>query len=148
MTRPCSWTAYGRWDLPVLVGLGCLTGLALVGGAAMADGPAEQTSMSVATFTADITPPVGHPLCAGWYGPAKGIADRLSAIGLVLTGPEKPGVLCALDWAELSNRDHLHWRQALAAAGTEPDRVAAQCIHAHDAPRPGRDAQDLRDKAG
>ena len=149
MTQQCSRISYGRWNLLVLVGLGCLTGLGLVGDAAAADGPAEPTSMSVATFTADITPPVGHPLCAGWYGPAKGITDRLSAVGLVLTGPEKPIVLCALDWAELSNRDHLRWRQALAAAGgTEPDRVAVHCIHAHDAPWPDRDAQDLLDKAG
>ena len=25
------------------------------------------------TFASDITPPVGHPLCAGWYPPARAI---------------------------------------------------------------------------
>jgi hypothetical protein len=104
---------------------------------------------SLSTFEADITPPVGHPLCAGWYPPAVAITDRLTARGLVLTGAEKPVVLCALDWAELSNREHLRWREALAAAaGTEPDRVAVQCTHTHSAPWPDRDAQNLLDEAG
>ena len=58
-------------------------------------------------------------------------------------------MLGALDWAELSNRDHLRWREALAkAVGTTPDRVAVQCTHAHNAPWPDRDAQDLLDAAG
>ncbi|MHB9024319.1 MAG: hypothetical protein ACYC7E_09110 [Armatimonadota bacterium] len=106
-------------------------------------------NISIATFTADITPPLGHPLCAGWYAPARGITDRLSAFGLVLFGTEKPIVLCALDWAELSNRDHLRWRQALATAvGTDPDRVAVQCTHAHNTPWPDREAQNFLDKAG
>lgn len=105
--------------------------------------------ISISTFETDITPPIGHPLCAGWYAPARGIADRLTARGIVLTGDEQPVVLCALDWAELSNRDHLRWRQALAAAaGTDPDRVAVQCTHAHNAPWPDREAQDLLDESG
>jgi hypothetical protein len=110
----------------------------------------RKTNMiSISTFACDITPPLGHPLCAGWYAPARGITDPLSARGIVLTGSGKPVVLCALDWAELSNRDHLRWREALAAAaGTEPDRVAVQCTHAHNAPWPDREAQALLDEAG
>lgn len=114
-----------------------------------ATGVKPQGRISVATFAADITPPVGHPLCAGWYPSASGITDRLSALGVILTGEEKPVVLCALDWSLLGNREHLRWRQAIAAAvGTDPDRVAVQCIHAHNAPGPDREAQDLLDKAG
>jgi len=109
----------------------------------------RQNMVSIATFSADVTPPVGHPLCAGWYPAAKGITDRLSARGLILFGAEKPIVLCAIDWAEISNREHLRWRQALAAAaGTEPDRVAVQCTHAHNTPWPDREAQNLLDTAG
>lgn len=105
--------------------------------------------ISISSFESDITPPLGHPLCAGWYAPARGITDRLSAKGIVLTGDQKPVVLCALDWAELSNREHLRWRQALAtAAGTDPDRVAVQCTHAHNTPWPDREAQDLLDESG
>jgi hypothetical protein len=105
--------------------------------------------ITISTFEADITPPVGFPLCAGWYAPAHAITDRLTARGIVLTGAEKPVVLCALDWAELSNREHLRWREALAAAaGTEPDRVAVQCTHSHSSPWPDREAQNLLDAAG
>ena len=106
--------------------------------------------MKLATFASDITPPLGHPLCAGWYPSAKEIADPLSALGVVLV-PEGQGpiVLCALDWAELSNGDYDRWRAELAAAvGTSADRVAVHCVHAHDTPWPDRDAQDILDEHG
>lgn len=101
-------------------------------------------------FECDVTPPIGHPLCAGWYPSASAIRDALHARGLILTGPdESPMILCALDWAELSNGDHRRWREALASAvGTAPDRVAVHCTHVHDAPWPDRDAQNLLDAYG
>ena len=104
----------------------------------------------LATFQSDVTPPLGHPLCAGWYPPAKGILDPLAALGLVIVPDnESPMVLCALDWAELSNGDYDRWREALAVAvGTEADRVAVHCTHAHDTPWPDRDAQDILDAHG
>ncbi|HIL07497.1 MAG TPA: hypothetical protein EYG11_02235 [Candidatus Latescibacteria bacterium] len=104
----------------------------------------------MSTFQSDITPPLGHPLCAGWYPPAKAIADKLSALGLIMV-PEgqEPIVLCALDWAELSNGDYDRWREELAeAVGTVAERVAVHCIHAHDTPWPDRDAQDILDQHG
>ena len=106
--------------------------------------------LQLATFQSDVTPPLGHPLCAGWYPPAEGIADPLSALGLVLVPDDQlPMVLCALDWAELSNGDYDRWRGELAqAVGTEAERVAVHCIHAHDTPWPDRDAQDILDAHG
>lgn len=106
--------------------------------------------LQLATFQSDVTPPLGHPLCAGWYPPAKGIADSLSALGLILVPDDQlPMVLCALDWAELSNGDYDRWRGELAGAvGTEAERVAVHCIHAHDTPWPDRDAQDILDAHG
>lgn len=105
--------------------------------------------VTLSVFSTEVTPPLGHPLCAGWYPPASEITDPLSARGIVLTGSGKPIVLCALDWAEISNREHLRWREALAAAaGTDPDRVAIHCTHAHNAPWPDREAQDLLDQEG
>ena len=106
--------------------------------------------IQLATFQSDVTPPLGHPLCAGWYPPAKGIADPLSALGLILVPDDQlPIVLCALDWAELSNGDYDRWRGELAGAvGTEAERVAVHCIHAHDTPWPDRDAQDILDAHG
>ena len=106
--------------------------------------------IQLATFESDVTPPLGHPLCAGWYPPAKGIADPLSALGLILVPDDQlPLVLCALDWAELSNGDYDRWREELAqAVGTQDERVAVHCIHAHDTPWPDRDAQDILDAHG
>ena len=106
--------------------------------------------LQLATFQSDVTPPLGHPLCAGWYPPAKGIADPLSALGLILVPDDQlPMVLCALDWAELSNGDYDRWRGELAqAVGTQAERVAVHCIHAHDTPWPDRDAQDILDAHG
>jgi hypothetical protein len=104
----------------------------------------------ISTFESDVTPPVGHPLCAGWYPPAASIRDPLSVLGVVLVlDGEPPIVLCALDWAELSNRDYLQWREDLATAvDTSADRVAIHCTHAHDTPWPDRDAQNLLDEYG
>jgi len=43
------------------------------------------------TFRADVTPPVGHPLCGGWYDrPAEGVTDPLFAVGIVFHLPGEP----------------------------------------------------------
>ena len=106
--------------------------------------------MKLTVFRADITPPLGHPLCAGWYPEMTGVDTPLSANGIVLfPNNDLPLVLCALDWAELSNRDHQQWREDLAAAaGTHADRVAVHCLHAHDAPWPDTEAQDILVRQG
>lgn len=90
---------------------------------------------SIASFRFDITPPLQHPLLGGLVMPAVACDDALEAIGYVLTGPDAPIVVCALDWAGLMNDAHLAWRTALAdAAGTTVDRVAVHCVHQHNAP--------------
>jgi len=100
--------------------------------------------LSLGVFRVDVTPPVGHPLCAGWTNPAVGVSDPLYALGVVLVGDDDPIVLCAVDWCEISNGDHIQWREALAkAADTIPDRVAVQCIHQHNAPWPDHMAEEL-----
>ena len=106
--------------------------------------------MQLATFRVDVTPPVGFPLSAGWYGKALGISDPLYAQGVVLLGRDQPVVLCAVDWCEISNRSHIGLREKLAAAaGTTADRVAVQSLHAHCSPWPDEEAQQLvSDQAG
>ena len=100
--------------------------------------------LRLATFRADVTPPIGHPLCAGWYSTALGITDPLDALGVILFSDDSPVVLCALDWAELSNRSHMQWCRTLAdAAGTSAERVVVNCTHAHCAPWPDEEAQRL-----
>ncbi len=94
-----------------------------------------QGALSVATFEADVTPPVGSPLCNGGRKPAVKVADPLSARGIVLLGAGKPIVLCAVDWVGIGNDGHKVWRESLAeAAGTSADRVAVHTVHQHDAP--------------
>ncbi|MFM1551278.1 MAG: hypothetical protein ACKJSG_17885, partial [Lentisphaeria bacterium] len=100
--------------------------------------------MQLATFKVDVTCPIGHPLTAGWKDPAVGFADPLYAAGMILYGADKPVVLCAVDWCEISNRSHIMWRESLAdAAGTDADHVAVQTTHPHCSPWPDEDAQAL-----
>ncbi|MDB6165351.1 MAG: hypothetical protein JWQ83_491 [Lacunisphaera sp.] len=93
------------------------------------------TSIEIAPFRFDVTPPLGHSLCAGFIMPVIGYDDPLEAIGYVLRGCGAPVVVCAVDWLGLGNEAHAAWRTALAnAAGTSPDRVAVQTVHQHNAP--------------
>lgn len=104
-----------------------------------AEGPVQ-----IALFQADITPPLGAPLCDALVVPAKEIVDRLSARGVVLLTAEKPIVLCALDWVGVGNGGYDAFREALArAAGTTRGRVAVHSLHQHDAPGCDFAADDL-----
>jgi hypothetical protein len=115
---------------------------ALLGGLAAGASDAEGYSLSV--FSAEITPPLGHPLMGGGIAPARAIEDPLFAHGLVLRGAGRPVVLAVLDWCEVRNDAHDRWRSALAeAAGTEPARVLVSCVHQHDAPIADLEAQHL-----
>lgn len=99
-------------------------------------GAAPAAPVRLAVFEADVTPPLGTPLCAGGVLPAQRINDPLGARGIVLL-PEgqAPIVLCAVDWVGIANSSHDAWRQALAdAAGTTRDRVSVHTLHQHDAP--------------
>ncbi len=103
-------------------------------------------SFHLATFSSDVTPPLGHPLCGGWIEPARAVDDPLRARGVVMLGPGAPAVLCALDWCALCNDAHLAWRRRLAeAAHTTPERVAVHCLHAHNAPFADTEVQRLLD---
>lgn len=101
----------------------------------MCTAAAAETPLRIATFEADITCPLGSPLCSGLVQPAKEIVDPLIARGIVILAGDQPVVLCALDWAAISNDGYAVFRSALAeAAGTTPQRVAVHCLHPHDAP--------------
>jgi hypothetical protein len=102
----------------------------------------------LATFTADVTPPDGHPLCGGWIEPVRGVDDPLRALGVVLLGQGKPVVLCVFDWVALRNDAHLAVRRALAdAAHTTVDHVSVHAVHPHNAPFADVVAQKLLDRA-
>ena len=117
-----------------------LTLLSLSAGLSAADAP----PLKVATFRADVTPPLGTPLCGGGVAPAKIVVDPLSARGIVLLTDDAPIVLCAVDWVGIGNGGYDAWREALArAAGTTPQRVAVHAVHQHDTPGCDFDAANL-----
>jgi hypothetical protein len=105
-------------------------------------------TLHLSTFTCDVTPPLGHPLCGGWIEPVRAVDDPLQALGVILLGVGKPIVLCAVDWCGLRNEAHLAWRQELArAAQTTIDRVAVHCVHQHNAPFADVEAEKLVEAA-
>ncbi|HIK94223.1 MAG TPA: hypothetical protein EYG03_19945, partial [Planctomycetes bacterium] len=96
---------------------------------------ADDASLRVAVFQADVTPPLGSPLCNGNVKPVMEIVTPLTARGVVLLGAGDPIVLCAFDWVGIGNESHDQFRTALGkAVGTTADRVALQTLHQHDAP--------------
>lgn len=92
--------------------------------------------MELATFSADVTPPLGSPLCFSYIKPAGNVEVPLTARGVVLfPDNQAPVVFCVADFVILANASHDAWRKALAeAADTTPDRVAMHVIHNHDSP--------------
>ena len=101
----------------------------------------------VATFSADISPPLGHPLCGGWIDPVRGQDDPLEAVGVVLLGCGAPVVLCALDWCEIRNDAYSKWRKALAdAAHTTIERVHLHTVHQRNAPLADIEAEKIIQK--
>jgi hypothetical protein len=110
-------------------------------------GGATAQEYRLAIFSADVTPPIGHPCMGGGVAPVKKIDDPLFANGFVLLGAGKPIVVVAVDWCELRNDAYERWRSALAeAAGTDRVRVLVSCLHQHDAPIADLEAQRLLDK--
>lgn len=105
---------------------------------------AGEGPLQIANFEADITPPLGTPLCDGLVMPAKEIVDPLKARGIVLLTRDRPIVLCAMDWVGVGNSGYDAFREALArAAGTTRERVAVHCLHPHDAPGCDFEADDI-----
>ena len=120
------------------------TALGVAGLTRNVEATSRNTSLKIAPFRFDVTPPIGHSCCGGWIKPIEAVDDRLEAIGYVLLGAGAPIVICAVDWTGLLNQAHVDWRSAMAkAAGTTPDRVAVHCVHQHNAPFACLDAEAL-----
>jgi hypothetical protein len=96
---------------------------------------ADSDGLRLATFVAEVTPPLKHPCMGGGIAPVARIDDPLFAHGLVLLGAGKPVAVVAVDWCEIRNDAYERWRAAVAeAVKTEPQRVLVSCLHQHDAP--------------
>jgi hypothetical protein len=116
-------------------------------GPAFAAAASAPTPLRIATFTADVTPPLGHALMGGGIAPAKEIVEPLYARGFVLLGAGEPIVLAAIDWCEIRNDAYERWREVLAgAAGTGTSRVLVTSLHQHDTPIADLTAQRLLDE--
>ncbi|MCP5527258.1 MAG: hypothetical protein H7A47_10695 [Verrucomicrobiales bacterium] len=89
----------------------------------------------VATFSCDVTPPLGHPLCGGWIRPLEAVDDPLLAKGVVIEDGAARYVLCSVDWCLLQTGAYEAFRDQLAAgANVSPDHVAVHTVHQHNAP--------------
>jgi hypothetical protein len=110
---------------------------------------ADEQQFRLATFSSDVTIPLGHRCMGILPTKAQAIDDPLEAQGFVLLGGEKPVVVLALDWCEVRNGAYDQWREALAeAAGTTRERVLLSSLHQHDAPVTDNEAQDYLDRVG
>ena len=111
--------------------------------------PSSAADLQLSTFQADVTPPIGSPLCFSSIKPAANVEAPLTARGVVLFGNDKPIVLCVADFVVLASESHDAWREALAAAaGTTPDRVTMHVIHNHDSPGYDIGAMTILEKQG
>jgi len=118
----------------------CALALALAG---CATNKVSHRSLRLATFSADVTVPLGHGMMGGaWL--SKSIADPLEANGFVLLGGAAPVVFVSVDWCEIRNDAYDRWQTVLAAAaGTTPDHVMVTTVHQHDAPVADLEAERL-----
>jgi hypothetical protein len=107
----------------------------------------QPTSLRLATFDVDATPPVGFAMA---YDRVRRVEELgLRCRGLVLLGSGDPIVLCAIDWIGIGNGGHDAFRDSLAkAAGTTRQRVVVHALHQHDAPRCDFSAERLLHEAG
>src|SRR5262249_52741273 len=123
--------------------------LAAIAGLATATRADDAKGFRLATFSAEVTPPLGHPLLAGASitPEAKPVDDPLFALGFALLGGDRPVVVCCVDWCEIRNDAYDRWRDVLAqAAGTNREHVLVSSIHQHDAPLPDLEAQQILDR--
>ncbi len=105
--------------------------------------PAQDT-LCVATFQADVTLPLGNLLYAK---PLATVEHPLLAKGIVIEAGEQRYVLCAVDWCTMRNATHAVFRSKVAAAAqTEVQNTAVQCVHQHTAPPHDASVQQLLDQ--
>ena len=97
----------------------------------------DDASLCVATFQAEVTLPLGTPLCIGNCKPVMEIVTPLTVRGVVLLGAGDLDliVLCAFDWVGIGNESYDEFCRSLAeAGGTTIERDAVQTLNQHDAP--------------
>jgi hypothetical protein len=126
--------------------LATLGGFAAPGNAMIPPDAGPEAGVQIATFVADITPPLGEPL-EFLAPPTKLIEHPLLAKGIVLRDAAGTYVLCALDWCEIHSATYDLFREKISeAVGIPPSQVAVQTVHQHTAPAYDTDAQMMLNK--
>ena len=119
--------------------------VALLGLHVLTPGDAPAARLEVATFSVDITPPLGRLVGLGFIPELTTMEHPLLARGLVLDDGHQRVVLCTLDWMEVHNESYDFLREVIAeAAGTPPSHVFVHCLHQHSAPAISTAAQRLQ----
>src|SRR5436190_24359575 len=59
------------------------------------------SAFRLATFSVDVTIPMGHPCMGGGIAPAREVADPLFAKGFVLSGADSTFAVISFDWSEI-----------------------------------------------
>ena len=96
---------------------------------------AAEPVLQLATFRADVTPPIGDGPCVGFMPKVASVEHPLELRGIVLRANGQTFVIAALDYQGLCNSSDEEFRKRMAeAAGTTPGRVALQSLHQHSAP--------------
>ena len=107
----------------------------------------DKGPLRVATFCADVTPPLGSPTYNG--KPLETVETPLLAKGIVLDNGRQRYVLCAVDWCGLCGSAHMLFRSKIAAgAETDVSNVTVHTVHQHTAPYIPTGSLEVRDKAG
>ena len=127
--------------------LGALGGIAAWSGLSTAT-KGTAAGVQVATFVADITPPLGEALNFGFSPPVARIEHPLLAKGMVLRDSGGTYVLCTLDWCEIHNDSWELFRRKIGkATGTPPSHVTVHTLHQHTAPAYETEAQEILNRS-
>ncbi len=126
----------------------CLLVVAIQSHLSPAVAAAENGPLRVATFRADLTPPLGTPTYPSGK-PLETVETPLLAKGIVLDDGRQRVVLCALDWCGLCGPAHRLFRDKIAeAAGTDVSHVTFHTVHQHTAPYIPIGTVEVPDAAG
>lgn len=105
--------------------------IGLLGGSQIA----AAADLRVATFSVDITPPLGRPVGLGFIPILTTAEHPLLARGVLLDDGDTRCVICTLDLMEVHNETYDFLRKTIgAAAKVPPSQVALQALHQHTAP--------------
>jgi len=112
----------------------------------MADDDTDRASgLYAATFSVDVTPPLGQPIGLGFIPILQTVEHPLLARGILLRDSNTTCAICTVDWMEVHNESYDFLRQQIAeAAGIDESHVALHCLHQHTAPAIGMAAQRLQ----